>query len=453
MATTATTSTLGGLDVQTLVSQLMTIERRPIDSLNAKITSAQTKLSALGTIQGLVSNFQSALQTLNQSFNKFSATAADTSVVTAAASGTAAEGSYSINVTTLAQAQKLAAAGQTSDTGAITASASTLTFSVGGVSTDITIGAGATLQDIRSAINAAHIGVTASIINDGSSSPFRLSLSADKTGVDNAVNSITIKTGGDAALNDMLAYNPTENAPAPAIPLTQTVAAQNAVFKINEIQIVKSSNTVTDALPGVTLNLNKGAATTSLTVVRDTNAITSAVSGMIDAYNGLVNQLKSRSAYGSATSQGGTLAGDGTLRSMLDQLRGLLAGATSGGTMTSLSQVGITTQKDGTLKFDSALLGSAMTNNFSDVTNLFSSSTGFSTRLEAWAKGALATDGVLDTRTKTLNSAVSSYNDQVSKLEVRMKTLKTQYTTTYTNLNMMLIKMNDTSSYLTRQLG
>lgn len=459
MATTSSvaSSSAGTLDVASLVSQLMTVERQPINKLNTKIESSQTKISSFGTIKGLVSSFQTALQSLSTNLQAYSATASDTSVLSATASSTAVAGAYSLNVTTLAQAHKLAAAGQVSDTSAISAGASTVTFTIGTTNNDISIAAGATLQDVRTAINAANIGVTASIVNDGSGSPYRLALSSNTTGTSNAINSITVQAGGDVAVNNLLAYNPSTNAPAPApaIPMVQTVAAQNADFTVNGIQVIKSSNTVTDAIQGVTLNLTKSGIT-NLTVARDNTAINSAASNFVDTYNAMVSQLKSRSAYGSATKAAPELAGDGTVRMMLDQLRGIFgtpATPASGGSLTSLSQVGISVQANGSLKLDSSKLNSAMATNFSDVTNLFSSATGYVTRLNTWADSVVQTGGLIDVRTQNINNTIKSYSEQVTQLESKMTVIQKRYTTQYSNLNLMLNKMNSTSAYLTQQFN
>lgn len=456
MATTTPASSNGGtLDVQSLVSQLMAIERQPIDKLNTKVTSYQSKISSFGTLKGLASGFQTAVQGLKTSLGGFSATASDTSVFSASAASTAAAGSYSINVTTLAKASKLAAAGQLSDTAPIGAGVSTVRFTVGTTDTNIAIAAGATLQDIRTAINAASIGVTATIINAGGGTPYRLALSSNSTGLSNAINKITVLTGGDADINNLLAYNPTENAPAPApaVPMAQTVAAADADFTINGIQIIKSSNTVTDAIDGVTLTLSKEATPATLTVARDTTAIKTAAAGFVDAYNALTSQLKSRSAYGTATSAAPVLAGDGTVRIMLDQLRSIFLTGATGGTLTTLSQVGFSTQADGTLKLDSSKLTTAMTNDFADVTNLFSSATGYATRLDTWATSVVQTGGLIDARTTSLNTSITEYNARISKLEVRMTFLQKQYTTTYSRLNSLLASMDNTSAYLTQQFS
>jgi flagellar hook-associated protein 2 len=449
MATNSVSSASAGLDVPALVEQLMSAERRPIDTLNAKISTSQTKISTFGTVKGLAADFQAALQSLNTSLQGFGATASDSSIVSATADSTAAAGTYSLNITVLAQAHKLAAAGQVSDTAAISSGASTVTFVVGGVSKDVTIAAGATLQDIRTAINAADLGVTASIINDGSGTPYRLALSANASGTANAIDSITIQAGGDAAINDLLAYNPTANAPAPAIPMAETVAAKDASFKLNGIQITKSSNSVSDVIQGATLNLSK-TGTADVTIARDTAAIGKAASGVVDAYNALAGKLKSLSAYGSSA---GVLAGDRTLRTMQDQLRGILGTPATGGTLSTLSEIGIGFQTDGKLKLDTAKLNNAMATNFSDFTNLLSSPSGFATRLEAWATSVTQPTGLIDQHTDSLNTTIKSYNEQIRTLEVKMTALQKQYTKTYTDLNAMLISMNRTSTYLAQQFA
>lgn len=480
--TTVAASSANTLDVPTLVSQLMAVERQPIDKLNTKVASYQTKISSFGTLSGLVSGFQTALQGLNTSSLGYSATASDASVFSASASSTATAGTYALNVTKLAQAQSLVAVGQPSSNTAISNGvATTVSFDFGtmdisatnshgggslsgGIYTNadfisngsstksITIdGTNNTLQGIADAINAAKMGVTASIVNDGSGTPYRLlALASDSTGASNSLKITT--SGGDGTIDALLGYDPA-GLPA-AQHLNQTVAAQDANFTVNGIAVTSASNTITNAIQGVALTLSKLTTTpATLTVAKDTSTASKAVSGFVDAYNALTSQLKSRSAYGSATTAAPALAGDGTVRLMLNQLRGIFNTAASGGTLSYLSQVGISTQADGTLKLDSTKLNSAMSTNFSDVTNLFSSATGFATRLDAWSTSALAPGGLISSRTDSLNSSIKGYNDQISKLETRMTILQKQYTTTYSNLNMLLSSMDSTSAYLTQQLA
>lgn len=391
MATTSST----GLDVNSIVSQLMTVERQPIKKLDVREAGYQAKLTAYGSVKGAVSSFQTALQGLNSAsrFQSLKATSSDTTIFSASAASTAAAGTYSLEVTSLAQAQKLVAAGQTSSTATIgSGAAATVTFDFGTISggtfnsgtgtytgaTFTSTGTGTksitidstnnSLQGIRDAINAAKMGVTATIVNDGSGTPYRLALSSDNNGTS---NSMKITVAGDATVSSLLAHDPagTQN-------LSETVTAQNANFKVNGVSVSKTSNTVSDVIQGITLNLSK--VTTSpatLTIARDTASISSSISGFVKAYNDLAGTLKNLSAYDAASKTGAILQGDSTVRSLQAQLRSMLSTAVTGtsGALTTLSDVGVSFQKDGTLALNQTKLDSAIANNFSDIAGLFAS--------------------------------------------------------------------------------
>lgn len=461
-------STTTAFDVTTLVSQLMAVERRPIDALNTKVSNTQSKISSWGTLTSLVSSFQSATRNLNGSLQKLTATPSDASALAAVTDSSAVPGSYSVSVSQLAQSQNLVAPGQASSTAAIGSGAATTvtfefgtvsggtltngiysgaTFSPSGTTGSIVIdGSNNSLAGIRDAINAAALGVTATIVNDGSGTPFRLALTSTSTG---AASSLRISTsGGDAAIDSLLAYDPagTQN-------LVQTRAAQNASLTVNGIAITSASNTVNGAVQGVTLNLrNVTAAPASLAVARDTAAIATAAAGFVDAYNAMASQMKSRVAYGTNGAAAGALAGDSTLRQMQDQLRDIFLTPATGGSLSSLAQVGIAFQRDGVLQLDSSKLNSAIAANHGDVVNLFSSPSGFATRLDAWAKSALEPGGQIESRTRSLKQYIDDRNQEIDKLELRMDALKKKYTTEYTNLNLILARMNTTSTFLTQQL-
>jgi flagellar hook-associated protein 2 len=465
-----TASSTSALDVPALVSQLMAVERRPIEKLEARIASYESKISSFGTLSSLISSFQTASQALNTSLQKLTATPSDPSALSATAGSTAAPGTYAVGVSQLAQPQNLVAAGQTSSTAAIgDGTATTVTFDLGAISggtladgvysgatftsngsgaVSITIdGSNNTLAGIRDAINSAAAGVTATIVNDGSGTPYRLALTSSSSGANNSIKITT--SGGDGSIDGLLGYDPagTQN-------LTQTLAAQNAKLTVNGIAITSASNTVSEAIQGVTLTLTNTTTTpASLTVARDTAAINTAASGFVDAYNALASQIKSRSAYSTGGTGEGALAGDSTLRIMQDQLRGVLMTPANGGTLTSLFQVGISFQKGGSLLLDSGKLDSAIATDFSDVANLFSSSTGYATRMEAWAKSALAPSGMIETRTQGFNKSIKNHNNEIDRLENLLVALQKKYTREYTNLNLLLSSMNSTSTYLTQQLS
>ena len=418
MATSATSATTSsGIDVNSIVSQLMTVERQPITKLDAKVASYQAKLSAYGSIKGAMANFQTAVQGLNSSskLQAVKATPSDTTIFSASAASSAVAGAYSLEVASLAQAQKLVSVGQTSSTAAIGTGTITFDFgtisgtllptgkydvgasfvSNGGGTKSITIdGSNNSLQGIRDAINAAKIGVTAAIVNDGSGTPYRLTLSSDSAG---ASNSLKISVSGDAALGTLLA-----NDPAGTQNLSETVTAQNANFKVNGVPVSKTSNIVSDVVQGVTLTLNK--VTTSpatLTVARDTAAISGSISGFVKAYNDFAKVLKDSSAYDAASKTGAALLGDATVRTLQSQLRGMLNTPVVGtaGMLTMLSDIGVSFQKDGTLALNQAKLDSAIANNFSEIASLFAAT--------GKATDSLVTYGSATSSTKAGNYAVN----------------------------------------------
>jgi len=463
-------STTTAFDVPTLVSQLMAVERRPIDTLNARISDTQAKISSFGTLSSLVSTFQSAAQNLQTGLHRLTATPSDATVLSTSAGNGGVPGNYAVNVSQLAQSHNLVAAGQASSTAAIgSGAATTLSFDFGTISggtlangrysgasftpngsasASIVIdSSNNTLEGIRDTINAANLGVRASLVNDGSGTPWRLALTSTQSGVSNSMR-ITA-SGGDGSIGSLLGHDP-----AGVQNLAQTVAAQNANFTVNGIAITSASNTVNSAIQGVTLTLRNTTTTpASLAVERDTSAINTAASAFVDAYNALAGQIRSRVAYASGTSPGGVLAGDNTLRLMQDQLRTIFMTPATGGSLSLLAEVGITSRADGQLAFDSSRLGTAMTNNFSDVVNLFSSPSGFATRLHDWARSTLSAGGLIESRTQSLNNFVRERNEEVDRLELRMTALEKKYTQEYTNLNLLLARMNTTSTFLAQQLA
>lgn len=382
-----------GLDINSIVSQLMTVERQPLSQFAAREAGQQARLSAYGSVKTAVSGFQKALSGLNSTarFQALTATPSDKSFFTASATSNAVAGTYSIEVNALAQAQQLVAAGQASSIAAIgSGAATTLSFdfgTVGGGTLDAGTYTGATfasngkgtktlvidssnnsLQGIRDAINAAKIGVKASLVNDGSGTPYRLTLAADSAG---AANSMKISVDGDAAIGSLLAHDP-----AGTQGLNQTVAAQNASLKVNGIAVSKASNSVSDVISGVTLNLVKTTESAqTLTVSRDTSAITTSINNFVKAYNDMAGTLKNLSAYDAASKKGAILQGDSLVRTLQTQLRGILGTAVAGvpGDLKTLSSIGVSFQLDGSLAVDASKLNNAMTSNFDEIASLFAS--------------------------------------------------------------------------------
>lgn len=224
------------------------------------------------------------------------------------------------------------------------------------------------LQGIRDAINAAGIGVTASIVNDGSAAPYRLVLTSNSTG---AASSMKITATGDATVAALLANDPTAGAAGQN--LSQTSTALNASLSVNGISVSKASNTVSDIIPGVTVNLTKVSATpVTLTVAPDTATTTKNVNSFVSAYNALKSTLTSLTTYNKSTKTAAALQGNLAVLNLQSDLNRILNTPASGaGTYTNLAQIGVTFQHDGTLAVNSTQLTTALKNNFSGVAGLF----------------------------------------------------------------------------------
>ena len=407
-----------GLDVTALVSSLMAAEQAPLTALTKKQSSYNAQLSAYGTVKSALSTFQSTMQSLSATSKLLAvtATAGDSAVLTASGGAGAVPGTYAIEVTQLAQAQKLVAAGQASDQTAIGSGVLTFDFGTtsgstfagnGQASKSVTIDSGSnTLAGIRDAINAANIGISATLVNDGSASPYRLSLSNTQSGAANSMK-ITVADGSDgagssAALAALLTHDP-----AGTQHLTQTVAAQNATLNVDGIAVSKASNTISDAVPGVTLTLQKTNVgnPTALGVAYNTASVTSSVQAFVNGYNTLNTTLKNLSSYDLTTKTGAVLNGDSLVRAIQNQLRSIVTGTLSGSStaLTRLNQVGVSFQKDGTLALDATRLQTAINTRFSQLPSLFA------------ATGS-ATDTGLTYASATSATKAGSYAVSVSQL-------------------------------------
>ncbi|MGB5941233.1 MAG: flagellar filament capping protein FliD, partial [Rhodanobacter sp.] len=378
------------LPIDSIIQQLMEVESKPLTVLSAKEASYKSKLSAYGALSSALSSFQSTVAGLGNlsKFQQLRTTSSETTVASATAGASALPGQYEVEVLQRAQAQSLSTMGQTGTTNAIGAGASTkLTFQFGTIeggllasgvysgasfkqdanqsSATITIdSSNNSLQGIRDAINKAGIGVSATIVSDGSDAPNRLVLTSSKTG---AASSMKITVEGDAALQDLLAYDP-----AGAQKLSQNTVAQDALLKINGMDIKSATNTVSGAIDGLTLTLAKeGKATVSVT--RDTAAIETAVNAFVKSFNELQGTLKYQTSYNPDTKTGGPLVGDATARMIQTEMRRMFSSQPEGlnGELTNLSQIGISFQKDGTLAVDASKLKDAIASHPADIGKLF----------------------------------------------------------------------------------
>ncbi|HEY0905581.1 MAG TPA: flagellar filament capping protein FliD [Methylophilus sp.] len=390
MATITSSTGASGLAIDSIVTGLMSIEQQPITQIKTQISSYNTKLSAYGTLKSGLSTFQTTLDKLSTAskFTAQSATLSDTTGATATADGTAINGSYSIAVSQLASAQKLASAAYASSldvvgSGTLTISFGTTTpsgFTANASKSDLTISIDSsnnTLAGIRDAINAKGASVTASIVNDGTGN--RLVITSKETGEQNSLKISVADSDGnatDASGLSALAYDPQATS-GNGKNMTQLVAAQNALLQVDGLSISKSSNTLSDVIQGVTLNLKSvTSAATTLTVDTDTTAIQSAVQGFVDAYNSLNTSLRNLTKFVEAgSSSNGPLLGDATARDISIKLKSMLSRpSTTASTYRTLSDIGVSVGTDGALSLNTTKLQTALSGNLGDVAKLFAPS-------------------------------------------------------------------------------
>ncbi len=377
-----------GLDVNNIVSQLMAVESRPLATLDGKEARQQAKLSAFGNVKGALSSFQNGISALTDpaTFSAVTASFSDDNLATASARPGAVAGNYSVEIQSLAQTQKLKS--ENFESTSATVGSGTLTIQFGAYSSEgaftlnqdkaaqsITIAPNqSSLAGVRDAINDADAGISASIVNDGSGD--RLVISSKDTGLSNALR-ITV-TDDDSSNNDntglsQLAFDASTGG---TTNLTETVAAENANLIIDGIAISKASNTINDAIEGVTLDLLKVdvGITSTLSIANDKAGVQSSIASFVSAFNDLGTTLTDLSKFDVENNQASVLTGDSTIRAIQSQLRGVFNTplSTAGGGLTILAEIGITFQADGTLKLDASKLDTVLDDSTKDVSTLFS---------------------------------------------------------------------------------
>ncbi len=399
------------LDVNGIVTKLMTVERIPLDNLAVQESRQRSKLSAYGSLKSAVAALQTVAQGLatGSSLEIQAVTVSDPTVLAASVGASAAPGSHAIEVSALARAARLVSAGFASTSAIVGSGSLTMTFGTyasGGntftpnaAKTPVTIAippATNTLADVRDAINAAGAGVTAAIVNDGSASGNRLVITANDSGVANSLRIAVADDDGvatDTGGLSQLAFDPT-GAVGSGKNLSELQAAQNAALTIDGIVVTKSSNVITDAIEGVTLNLaktNVGAPAT-VTIARDSSKIQASLEAFVKAYNDASKTIRGFTAYDPTTRTGGVLSGDSAPRSILSQMRSTItAGAASGGAFNSLADIGISFQIDGTVKLDATKLQAAIGSNFGDLIKVFEASATASDSLVAYSGAGVGT--------------------------------------------------------------
>jgi flagellar hook-associated protein 2 len=437
-----------GLDIEGLVTKLVSAEGQPTTlRLNRKEVELQADLSALGSLKGSLSAFQSSVQSLkySSSFQVRTATSSNTDLFTVSADSSAVPGGFSIKVEQLAQSAKMRSGNFASETAV--PGAGTLTLGLGASSFTISVASDTTLAGVRDAINKAsdNPGIKATLIKVDSGS--QLVLTSDKVG---ATNAITIGATDTDALdgNDL-----TRLATASLTPI-QT--ASDAIIYVDGQKVTKDGNSFSDVISGVTISLKKAdpLKTETLSIELDKESAKSKVNDFIKSYNALASTMSSLSSYDAKARKGGPLLGDATLRGVQNQIRQVLSNPTQGVSgFSTLAEIGIKTNKSGALELDSSKFDKVIAENFDGVSQLFASDNGLAKRLDGVLTNYLSFDGAVSARVDGVNKQIGDIADQRQKLSTRLTGIEARYRKQFTAMDTLLGQLQATGSYLTQQLA
>ncbi|AST80434.1 TPA: flagellar filament capping protein FliD [Citrobacter farmeri] len=450
------------LPLDTLLTNLSTAEKGRLKPITQQQSSFTARLTAFGTLKSSLEKFQTANTALNDATLFKSTTAVSNSTdLTVSTTAGAAAGIYKINVTQLAQAQSIRTTSTVTDSKAAQGNdnaSRTLIIKQDGKEKPLEIKLTkdqTSLEGMRDAINNANGGVTASIVKV-KDNDFQLVLTSSNTGL---TNQMSVSVSGDEKLNQFISFN---NPNSSNSNVEQIVEAKDAELTVNGINIVRSSNTVTDAPQGLTLNLTKEVKDVTVTVSNSNEKSTTAIKAWVDAYNALVDTIGTLTKYTSVdpgaeeqNASNGALLGDSTVRTIQTGIRGQFSSSANDGKFQTLSQMGIT--QDGTtgkLKIDDEKLKKALTDNSVDVQQLLvgdGKETGITTKVASLVKGYLADDGIIDSAQDSINATLKKLTKQYLSVSASIDDTIARYKAQFTQLDTMMSKLNNTSSYLNQQ--
>lgn len=427
-----------GLDTDSIIKALMDVEKKPLTRLENDKNFLNSRIKAFKDFDSKLEALETAFKALNSSdkFRSFSAKASSQDFFSIQTSSLAKQGSYSIEVVNLAQVQKSASIGYASST-ASTFSAGTITIN----GTDISVEEGDTLSTLVTKINAANTGetatgVSAALINDGTTNGFRMVLSGK-----DAATAFTVSATGVTADDQALTFGTTQT-------------ARQATAIIDGITIVSNNNVLKGALPGVDLTLLKANATgeqTQLSVDVDRDGVKAKLNTFVSAYNDIIKFISSQ--------KDSSWANDSGMQSAKRRLQSLLVESTGGtGSLQRLAEIGITTdKKEGTISLDATKIDSLISNDFQSLENLFlgqDGTEGINKKFLTFLEGITdSTTGLYSARKKSTDRAVKGIDRNIDNMELRLEKREKSMRAQFEALETLMSSLNSTSSYLSQQIS
>lgn len=481
MATISSAGIGSGLQVESIVTQLVALEKVPLKTLTTKATLVQGQISAMGTIQSEFSALADAAAAMIDptAWSARTASSSNSSIATVTAAASANATSISLDVDSLAKPQAVNSA--TLATGGLVGAGTLVlrtgtwaagVFSPAGGSADVTITATATdtVANLAAKINSANAGVVATAFNDGTSD--RLLLQSKVTGTASGFR-LQVTTDADGVANDnaglsRMAFDPAAGAFGMATAGLPVQFGSNANARINGLAVTSQTNTLTNNIPGVTINLtgttttnfglaNEALAPITVAVREDVTPAVKSVQAFVTAYNKLAASLADGTKYDAATKTAAIFQGDSTVIGIQNVLRNMVGSSSTGSAYQRLADVGIQRQLDGSLTLDTTKL-SAAANNGTELQKLFTANNsnaltdGFARKFKALATGVLASAGLVTTKTDALQRALSSNAAEQTRVNDRAAAVEARLRKQYTALDTQMASLNALNAYVAQQV-
>jgi flagellar hook-associated protein 2 len=476
VSSTGTLSSLGigsGLDVNSIVSKLVDLEKQPLQTLTVKASNIQSQISAFGQVQSQLSALTDVATRISDptTWGARTASSSNSSAATISVTSSADASSFTLDVDQLAQQQSVSSPQLT--TGAALG-AGTLTFSLGtwtgssfvaasgSANVNVSIGATDNVAAIAAKINAANTGVVATAFNDGTKD--RLLLRSKDTG---AAAGFRVQSA-DATLSSLV-FDPQNSAgvgmAGAGIPVQY---GQDAKARINGLAVTSASNTLTGNIPGVTISLLNTTTTAygtpgevrsplTMAIKEDVTPAVKNVNDFVTAYNTLNKTLADLTKYDAATKTAGVFQGDSSIVGLQNILRNMLGSVSTGGTYQRLSDVGMERQLDGSLTINTAKL-SVAANNGTALQKLFTANnsnaltSGFALKFRTLGRGVLASGGSVTNEAAALQAALDRNSAAQTKVNDRATTVEARLRTQYSALDGQMASLNALSAYVSQQV-
>ncbi|MCC7202947.1 MAG: flagellar filament capping protein FliD [Nitrospirae bacterium] len=459
MSTFSVSGLSSGINSDEIISKLMELERRPVSLLQSKKTAYNDKITAYSDLASKVSAFKTAADSLKTTSNFYAkkASVSDSTVLDASATNSSPAGSYTIASHSTAGKIQLAQTEQKSHTAGTVAlttsvndsgSGKVFQYTYAGTQRSITVANGTTLEGLRDLVNSdsGNPGVTATVIYDGS--VYKLALTGNDSG---SAKTISIDAG-----TTLDGTGSTVNFTSSSFTTNQT--AQDAMLRINGIDITSSSNTVSGVVAGLTITLKKeSTSSVTVAVTNDTDSIKKKIEDFVKAYNDVINYVASKSTWDSTSRTGGPLFGDATARDVVRRLKELAISTVSAASsdVDSLTKIGITTNsKDGTLSVNSTTLGDKLASKIDDVVKLFATTTtGIANLMWSYSDTVTkSTDGALTIRKSGLQTVVNNIAGNITSLETRLNKIEDDLRKRFSSLETLLNGLTSQGTFLSSQI-